>query len=132
VNAAEGIIVYGIALSDTVQYPWGSLVFEEWFAKTEGIACSAYRDKRDFWVMARTVFSACPVRLIFHGTEKKRLCVLAAVDSFVYALGESPKEIKAEAFSRNKRRKWREDLRVFCEKYGVPFEEPKLLLCARG
>ena len=67
------------------------------------------------------------VTIVSHGSENCFMQILASTESVKTASRGNPIELGQSIEAQGK---WREDIRLFCEKAEIPFEEPQFILCS--
>jgi len=128
----QAVLVFGFELRPDQNYPWGKQMFREWFAAACGVDSKTFTDARDYWGAVGDVLADSPVRVVPYGVGEDRRELLVATEAFVVTFGSTPRTVKPRAFSLKWQKAWREEMEQFCKEYQIPFEEPRLLLCARG
>lgn len=89
---------------------------------------SEYQEEwRAYWRRQRRAREELGVTLVFHCSEKRMMYILAAAESEHDAFRGNPVALGQQIVAKPE---WREQLRTFCERVGIRFEEPEWLLCS--
>lgn len=155
-----GILCYGFRLKDEegneegISIPWlrrgrqetdededNMLDFEEFVIQLSGlhppdIEFSQSRYETDpayqqswasYWDEKRKLLAEIGVTLVSHCSSEEQMYILAATASVKKASRGNPIELGQTLTALPE---WRETIRIFCERAGIHFEEPKFILCS--
>ncbi len=147
--STDAILCYGFRLHDAevdedltgLRNTKGNIDFEDLLARMSGLEppdtlCDEERRESDseynqrwgaYEKRKRQLENGSAIRLVYHNTLKAPMLILAAADSIDTAKRGYPTELGQAVTVPPE---WRESLREFCEKAGIPFQEPQFILCS--
>lgn len=147
-QSTDAILCYGFQVGKEDEPPeWliddededdgSTMDFETFVARLREITEpeGAWSDERDeewcaYWQDKRDAVKQEGVEIVDHCHSEHTMRILAVTDSVTFALRGLPVELGQGLEGPGGRRIWYETLRRFCERAGIPFEEPQWILCS--